>query len=295
MGRALHDPYFFTDGPLTPRGLPGGAERIVLHGGDAHHLTVVRRARAGDRVCVSDGAGTIVEGRVAVLGPAVVEVERLTERRLPKPAPSVRVFQALAKGAKVDLVVAKLVELGVDEIVVFTSGRSVPRWDLPKRRQMASRWAAIAREAAKQSRRAWLPRVEGPVSAAEAALMVQGLQGRGLALLADESSASPLRTVLPGPHAAPGETLPDDKNEVARRVRSVAQDDKNEVAHRVRSGAEDAVAVIVGPEGGLSDSERAAFVSAGAVAFSLGPQILRTETAALAAAALVLHHAGRLG
>jgi 16S rRNA (uracil1498-N3)-methyltransferase len=278
-GASVHDPYFFTDEPLDATGPSGGADRIVLHGDDAHHLTVVRRARAGDRVCVSDGAGTIVEGRVTALTPAAVEVERLNERRVPKPAPAVRVFQALAKGAKVDLVVTKLVELGVDEVVVFTSGRSVPRWDPPKRRQMAGRWTAIAREAAKQSRRAWLPRVEGPVTAADAALMVQGLEGRGLALLADESSATPLRDVLSTPQAAFAATVPGD----------------NEVAHRVRREAEDAVAVIVGPEGGLTAGERAAFVSAGAVAFSLGPQILRTETAALAAAALVLHHAGRLG
>lgn len=280
VAAGMHDPYFFTDEPLEPPGPFCGGQPIVLHGGDAHHLTVVRRARAGDRVCVSDGAGTIVEGRVTVLSPAAVEVERLTERRLPKPAPAVRVFQALAKGAKVDLVVTKLVELGVDEVVVFTSGRSVPRWDPPKRRQMAGRWAVIAREAAKQSRRAWLPRVEGPVTAADAALMVEGLQGHGLALLADESSATPLRAVLSTSQAALGAALPDQKNEVA---------------HRVRSVAEDAVAVIVGPEGGLTGGERAAFVSAGAVAFSLGPQILRTETAALAAAVLVLHHAGRLG
>ena len=261
----MHDPYFFTDEPLGPPGPSGGGRRIVLRGGDAHHLTVVRRARAGDRVCVSDGAGTIVEGRVALLSPVAVEVERLDEQRLPKPSPAVRVFQALAKGAKIDLVVQKLVELGVDEVVVFASGRSVPRWDPPKRGQMAGRWATIAREAAKQSRRAWLPRVVGPVAAAEAALMVRGLQGRGLALLADEASTTRLSAVLRAPEAAFAATLHDE------------------------------FAVIVGPEGGLTGGEHAAFTLAGAVAFSLGPQILRTETAALAAAALVLHHAGRLG
>jgi 16S rRNA (uracil1498-N3)-methyltransferase len=174
---------------------------------------------------------------------------------VPRPAPAVRLFQALAKGAKVDLVVAKLVELGVDEVVVFTSGRSVPRWDPPKMAQMAARWATIAREAAKQSRRAWLPVVRGPMGAGEAA---SSAAAGGPALLADESSSVPLRDILP-------------------------------------AGLPDSVTVIVGPEGGLTAVEREAFAAAGAVAFSLGPQILRTETAALAAAALVLHRVGRLG
>jgi 16S rRNA (uracil1498-N3)-methyltransferase len=265
----VHDPFFFTDGPLVPGPsgsdeasgrLPGESDPIVLRGGDAHHLTVVRRARVGDRVCVSDGAGTVVEGRVASLGPSVVEVERLTERRVERSAPAVRVFQALAKGAKVELVVQKLVELGADGIVVFTSGRSVPRWDPRKRAQMAARWATIAREAAKQSRRAWLPDVTGPVSTEDAAEEIRHISDGGLVLLADESSATPLRDVLPGPLGAARE-----------------------------------VALVVGPEGGLTATERATFVEAGAVAFSLGPQILRTETAALATSALVLHHAGRLG
>ena len=264
----MHDPWFFTDGPLAASSTGGPRAPIVLSGGDAHHLTVVRRARAGDRVCVSDGAGTVVEGRLATLSPSAVEVEPLAERQLAKPAPSVRVFQALAKGAKVDLIVQKLVELGVDEIVIFTSGRSVPQWDARKRAQMAARWATIAREAAKQSRRAWLPQTGGPVPAAEAALMAgsgvrsaarsAGEQDGGLLLLADESSATPLRDVLPSALAQP-------------------------------------CTVVVGPEGGLTSGERVAFGSAGALPFSLGPQILRTETAALAAAALILHHAGRLG
>lgn len=273
----MHDPYFFADSPLTS-GPPGAPEvpgssgdgpgrdgPILLRGSDAHHLTVVRRARVGDRVCVSDGAGTVVEGRLASLSPSAVEVARVAERRVERPAPAVRVFQALAKGAKVDLVVQKLVELGVDKIVVFTSGRSVPQWEPRKRVQVAARWATIAREAAKQSRRAWLPEVTGPVTAEEAALVVHRISGGGLALLADESSAALLRDVLSGAGARAGPAL--------------AQE----------------IAVVVGPEGGLTATERATFVEAGAVAFSLGPQILRTETAALAASALVLHHAGRLG
>ena len=246
----MHDPFFFTDEAPGPPGT-----LVVLRGGDAHHLTVVRRAKPGDGVRVSDGAGVVVRGRVASVSPGAVEVERVAEERVPAPSPRVRVFQGLAKGAKVDVVVQHLVELGADEVVVFTSGRSVPRWDAPKRAQMGARWASIAREAAKQSRRPWLPRVAGPVGAGEAAAMLAG----DAALLADEAGDTPLRDALAGIDAA-----------AAR-------------------------AVVIGPEGGLTPAEHEAFRAAGAVPFSLGPRILRTETAALAAATLVLHHAGRLG
>lgn len=251
----MHDPYFFTSDPIGPI---GAGTRVVLRGADARHLAAVRRARANDRVRVCDGAGAVVEARVVSVGPREVELEGVYGHVVPRPFPRVRLFQALAKAAKVDFVVGKLVEIGVDEVVVFSSGRSVPRWDAAKREHAAGRWQDIAREAAKQSRRAWLPTVAGPVGADEAASILSGLSGEELALLADESSSATLREV---------------------------------VAAELPAG----LAVIVGPEGGLTGSERAAFVSAGAVPFSLGPQILRTETAALAAAALVLHHAGRLG
>ena len=65
----MHDPWFFIDSPLAVPSDGSPRPPIVLSGGDAHHLTVVRRARAGDRVCVSDGAGTIVEGRTVGDGP----------------------------------------------------------------------------------------------------------------------------------------------------------------------------------------------------------------------------------
>jgi 16S rRNA (uracil1498-N3)-methyltransferase len=244
-----HAPFFFAD----PAGLE--TDRLTIEGEDARHLAVVRRASPGDLVRISDGRGTIADARLTSVMPAAVGAEVLTRTVTPPPSPRVEVHQGLAKGDKVDGVIRQLVEMGVDRIVVFEAGRSVARWDGARQAAAGRRWATIAREAAKQSHRAWLPVLEGPLPDAAAAATA----GRGLGLVA---------------HPAAGSRLGDVLDEVPRP---------------------DSVWVVVGPEGGLSGEEVATFAAAGAVPVSLGPQILRTETASVVAAALVLHHFGRLG
>lgn len=244
-----HSPHFFTDPSLIEDG------RVTVEGPDARHLATVRRARAGDRIHVSDGAGRVLEVRIVTVTLGRVEGEVVGERRVEPSRPRVAVFQALAKGAKLDIVVQKLVEIGVDEVVVFTAGRSVPRWDGERAGQALARWSAVALEASKQSRRAWLPQVEGPVAAEQAA---EGAARAGLSLMPEASATRRLREVLP-----------------------------------VRAPEE--VAVVIGPEGGLTPEEVGLFERHGALAVTLGPQILRTETAALVAVSLVLYHFRKLG
>jgi 16S rRNA (uracil1498-N3)-methyltransferase len=244
-----HAPFFFAE----PKALD--AAEMTIQGEDARHLAVVRRASPGDVVRISDGRGTIVEARLTSVAPGAVGAEIVDRTLTPAPTPRVEIHQGLARGDKVDGVIRHLVEMGVDRIVVFEAGRSVARWDPGRQGAAARRWATIAREAAKQSHRAWLPALSGPCSVTEAAA-----EGRGLGLVAHPAAGSRLRDVL----AEQG------------------------------AGAE-SVWVVVGPEGGLSDGEVATFSAAGAVPVSLGPQILRTETASVVAAALVLQHFGRLG
>jgi len=249
-----HAPFFFAE----PAGLE--ADRLTIEGEDARHLAVVRRASPGDLVRISDGRGTIVDARLTSVTPAAVGAEVLERTVTPAPSPRVEVHQGLAKGGKVDGVIRHLVEMGVDRIVVFEAGRSVARWDGARQAAAGRRWATIAREAAKQSHRAWLPEVSGPLRGAESAAETAG---RGLGLVAHPAASSRLRDVLED--RAPTTCGPE------------------------------SVWVVVGPEGGLSEDEVATFVASGAVPVSLGPQILRTETASVVAAALVLYHFGRLG
>lgn len=249
-----HAPFFFVE----PGALDAAA--LTIEGEDARHLAVVRRASPGDLVRISDGRGTIADARLTSVTPAAVGIEVLERTVAPAPSPRVAVHQGLAKGDKVDGVIRRLVEMGVDEIVVFEAGRSVARWDGARRAAAGRRWATIAREAAKQSHRAWLPVLAGPLpETGAAAAPARG----GLGLVAHPAAGSHLRDVL------------------ADRAPA--------------GGCPESVWVVVGPEGGLSEDEVATFAAAGAVPVSLGPQILRTETAAVAAAALILYHFGRLG
>lgn len=138
----------------------------VLSPDDRHHLERVRRLRPGDALSIGDGAG---RWRPARFGPdLVVDGDVVTA---PPPRRAVTVAFALTKGDKPELVVQKLVEIGVDRIVPFVADRTVVRWDDAKRARQLDRWRTIAREAAAQAHRVRWATVE-PVAtfAAVAAL-----------------------------------------------------------------------------------------------------------------------------
>jgi 16S rRNA (uracil1498-N3)-methyltransferase len=123
----------------------------------AHHLARVLRLRAGAEVCAADGAGGWRSCRfdgtdgLDPVGDA---------QRVAAPEHPVTVAFALVKGAKPELVVQKLTELGVDRIVVFSARRSVVRWDDQRAAKQFERLRRVAREACNQSRRLWLPEVQ---------------------------------------------------------------------------------------------------------------------------------------
>jgi 16S rRNA (uracil1498-N3)-methyltransferase len=197
---------------------------------DRHHLERVLRVRAGDIVTVSDGRGAWRECRfgpeLEPAGPVVVD---------DSPVPPITVALALTKRDKPELAVQKLTEVGADRIVLLTADRSVARWDDDRAGRGLARVRRVAREAAMQSRRTWLPAVEGPVGFTDALAMPA-------AALADMAGEPP----------------------------SLARP-----------------SILIGPEGGWSDEERAAAVAAGVPAVRLGPHVLRAETAAVVAGALL--------
>src|SRR2546421_6269460 len=178
-----HAPFFFAE--------PGAldAAELTIEGEDARHLAVVRRASPGDLVRISDGRGTIADARLTSVTPAAVGAEVLTRTVTPAPSPRIEVHQGLAKGDKVDGVIRHLVEMGVDRIVVFEAGRSVARWDGARQAAAGRRWATVARGAPKQSHRAWLPVLEGPLTPAEAA---DPTHGRGVGIVTAPDGGSPL-------------------------------------------------------------------------------------------------------
>ena len=126
-------------------------EAPELSADEQHHLGRVRRLRDGDPLTVGDGAGRFRPVRFG--SPLQRDGDVVA---VPAPSPPLTVAFALTKGDKPELVVQKLVEVGVDRIVPFTAEHSVVRWDADKAARNVARWRVIAREAAAQAHRPWL-------------------------------------------------------------------------------------------------------------------------------------------
>lgn len=216
------------------------ADTMEVGGEDGHHLARVLRLRADETVTVADGSGVWRPYRIRAVAGATVHLEAVgAPQREPVPPLRLAVAFALTKGDKPDLVVQKLTELGADRIVPVLGERSVSRPGPDRAGAAVERWRRIAREAARQCRRAALPVVEdlGPLTA------LSGHPG----LVVAERGGLPAEALGSPPG---GEIL-----------------------------------VVVGPEGGLADPEVEALTPWARL--DLGPHILRAETAALAAAAVL--------
>jgi len=148
------------------------AATVVLSGPEGRHAAVVRRLRAGERADLSDGAGTLASGVVTAVGADTVTISVRSVHRVPAAAPAITVVQALAKGDRGELAVEMMTEVGVDAIVAWSASRSVARWEGVRGERSLGKWRAVAREASKQSRRAWIPAVDGPAVLADVAALV---------------------------------------------------------------------------------------------------------------------------
>ncbi len=148
--------------------VPGVGEIAVVDGDEGFHAANVRRIRPGEELDLGDGAGTVARCVVADVGKsrlsAVVQDRRVFER----PAPSVTVVQALPKSERAELAVELATEVGADAFVAWQAARCVARWDgAAKVDKGLRRWRAVARSAARQSRRPYIPAVDGVLSTAE--------------------------------------------------------------------------------------------------------------------------------
>ena len=135
----------------------------TLDGAEGHHAADVMRLRVGEELLLGDGRGGLATAVVRAVGRGRLDVS-VTERRYAEPpAPRLVVAQGIAKGERGELAVQAMTEVGVDRIVPWAAARSVSRW---KDERPVLRWRAVAREAAKQARRAWVPEVSEPVTTA---------------------------------------------------------------------------------------------------------------------------------
>jgi 16S rRNA (uracil1498-N3)-methyltransferase len=179
-------PHFFA-------GAPEPGETVILDPEDAGHAVRSLRLRSGDEFTSSDGRGALARCRVIRAERLLVEGTVLERTSEPRPRPRLAVMVAPPKGQRLSWAVQKLTEVGADEIVLVESARSTRRWDPARGGGAATRLDAVAREAAKQSRRRFLPAVSGPVPWTEAVVPEEGAQ---MVVLWERASAG-LTGVLP--------------------------------------------------------------------------------------------------
>lgn len=237
---------------VEPAQISGG--RVLICGADVNHIKNVLRMRAGEEISVSNG----VDGREYRCGILSLEEDRVVcELRFVKEdgveLPSrITLFQGLPKGDKMELIVQKAVELGAYQVVPVAARRCVVKLDEKKAAAKTVRWQGVAEAAAKQSRRAVIPRVAAPLPFARAVEMAAGMDVK---LIPYE--------------------LAEDMGRTRRLMESLAP------------GQE--VAVFIGPEGGFDESEIALALERGIEPVTLGKRILRTETAGLTVLSWIMY------
>ncbi len=236
--------------------VPDGA--AVITGGDAQHIAHALRMRRGEKLVLCDCLGMDYDGEIERIEPGGTSVlVRILGccQSVSEPSLRVTLYQALPKQDKFDTVVQKAVELGVYRIVPVLSARCVSRPDEKAFVKKRQRWQKIADEAAKQSGRGILPQIGGLKKFPEAIEEAAAEEGCKT-LLFDEGGGE--------------------------RILSLLREDTPSAA------------VFIGPEGGFEPGEVALARHAGAACATLGPRILRTETAPIAALAAIMQATGNL-
>ena len=232
---------------------PGG--HVELTGPEARHAATVMRLGPSDPILVGDGRGARVHGEVLQAQSERVLVVVRARDDEPVEGPDVVLVQALSKGDRDLLAAQTAVELGVGGVVPWEAERSIVRWKGAKAERARQKWADALATAAKQARRGIVPRLDPTVS------------GTGVAALAAEDVCV---LVLHEQAEQSLSTLPEQSWAQARRI-----------------------ALVVGPEGGVSEAELMALTASGALPVRLGPHVLRASTAGPTGLAVMQHRLGR--
>jgi 16S rRNA (uracil1498-N3)-methyltransferase len=181
--------------------LPDAAQASVgdvvdLDGAEGHHAAVVRRLAVGEELVLTDGRGLLAHSRVVEVGKGSLRAEVLDVSTVAAEMPRVVVVQAVPKGERGELAVEMLTEVGVDVIVPWSASRSVARWKGDRAARSLEKWRTAAREAAKQSRRAWFPEVAPLAGTDEVAARLAQASVR---VVLHEAASGPLADVpVPG-------------------------------------------------------------------------------------------------
>lgn len=294
---------------------PLAAGELTVRGDEHHYLARVRRAAVGDKVELCDGEGLRAAAEITAIGESesklrVGHVEQIADR-----PPRIRALLPLIKGDRMDTALEKLVETGVDDIIVWPAARAVVKLDNERRPSRIEHYQGIAQAAARQSGRASVPTVAWADSLTAALATI--IAGAKLVLdpAADRADLRALLARAPGLPFDSGDAQAfDESTEIAVTGRYQRPDltppsenprDPDDITStgrfaRIRDSSHEwpldpersspfveHVTLVTGPEGGLSPHELDALAAAGFTAIGLGPRVLRAETAPSIAVALI--------
>ncbi|NLM76287.1 MAG: 16S rRNA (uracil(1498)-N(3))-methyltransferase [Clostridiaceae bacterium] len=242
---------------IDPGNIDGNLIKIC--GDDLKHLRLVLRLKTGDKIQVFDGREVEYEAVLTDVNKERAYAEILSSYR-PDTEPRIKLtlFQGLPKGDKMDLIIQKSVELGVHRIVPVLTERTVVQLDSKSGRKKTERWNRIAKEAAKQCRRAYIPEVGEPIKFAEVLKKVEDFDAAVMMYENEEKKC--LKELL--------------KCYTINKIEDIA--------------------IFIGSEGGFSTDEVKRCKTAGFDIVSLGKRVLRTETAAISAVSIIMYEMGEL-
>lgn len=223
--------------------LPGVGEVAVLDGPEGRHAATVKRLGVGERLRLIDGRGNWAEAAVTAASKSSLTLHVEQLGAEPGRLPRVVVVQALPKAERSELAVDLATQAGAEEIIPWQADRCVARWTGPKVAKGVVKWQAAALAAAKQARRALVPQVHAPVTTRELVELLGAENSPALVL--HEDATVPLKEV--------------DFVGVGKLF------------------------LLIGPEGGIGAAELDQLQEAGAQPVRLGPEVLRTASAAMVA------------
>ena len=229
----------------------------VIVGEAVKHISKVLRCKIGEKleICDKDNSEYICE--ITDINKEQVDLDIIEKREIKRESDlKVKLYQGLPKSTKMELILQKLTEVGVHEIVLVQTKRSVSKVDDKKEDKKLERWERIIYEAAKQSKRGKIPKLRGILSFKDA---LEDMKNNDL-------------------NIAPYEN---------ERTKSIKQ--------AIKGVNINTMGIFVGPEGGFEESEIEAIEEISGKSVSLGPRILRTETASLVASSIVLYELSDLG
>lgn len=234
--------------------------KAIIEGDDVKHIYKVLRLKEGETVNINNCNGEEFLGTIESISKTKVEVKLSNKLEINNESPiDIYLYQGLPKSTKMDLIVQKCTELGVKEITPVITERVISALgDIKKDNKKVERWNRIAFEACKQSKRTLIPNINDSIEFIE---LLDNLKEMDLIVVAYENA---------------------ENYGIKQMIRDVNKQVKK-------------IAVIIGPEGGFEEEEILSLKNLGAYIVTLGPRVLRTETAGFTCVSLLMYELGDLG